>query len=146
MYLSPYGHLFQGKAFLDYVTTSLKKPEDAVKMGAEVDDINERQDLYVQYGTEMYGKFVQKMGKGGRLPVEIDEVRKTLKDICSNSTSISQTAALQAQILKRGGANTYVPEDEPVNWDEFEKRYPMRVNRFMHARRLIWRWSIGQGD
>ncbi len=145
MYLTPYGHLFQGKTLLDYATTSLKKQEDVVKMGAEVDDINERQDLYVQYGTEMYGKFVQKMGKGGRPPVEIE---KTLKDICSNSTSTSQTAALQAQILKRGGSNTYIPEDQPVNWDEFEKKYPMRINRLMldRARGLIWRWSIGQGD
>jgi hypothetical protein len=148
MYLTPYGHLFQGKSLFDYATMGLKKPEDVVKMGAEVDDINERQGLYVQYGTEMYGKFVQKMGKGGRPPVEIDEVRKTLQNVCSNSASSAQTAALQAQIRKRGGGSTYTPENEPVNWDEFERRHADMVNRFMQdrARRLIWRWSLGQGD
>ena len=130
MFTYPYGHL-------------VKYPqnfhaEDLMGLGESIDNINRRSKLYKEYGMDMYRLFLRQIGKAAP-PIPFPAVDKILADISSKPTGTAQLDSIRGQIRSTSGSlDSYVPEENPMTWDQFKSLHPKYITPDMKDRAMRW--------
>jgi Domain of unknown function (DUF4157) len=137
MFTYPYGHLLKYQQNFH--------PEDLMGLGEAIDNINRRAKLYRQYGVDMYRILLRRSGKEGKPPVPFADLEKMLADISSSTTGSAQIESIREKMrdpvpgtFAAGKLDSYLPEDNPMPWDQFSRLHPTYVTPDMKDRAQRW--------
>lgn len=135
MFIAPAGHAGAGNSLYERI----------IKLGTEIDNINEHSALYGEYCQQMFPVIAERF----RATTSADDLFRLKVKIAHHATDAASEPEEEGQIAKiksffRDRKSDYSPEDEdPVYWEQFRMRHPSMTSSWMldKAQELARAWT-----